>query len=158
MVLDTVASIIVKIVKLILNFIIIILYRVGFQGGFLGVGGTWNLFEEKSSDVEIIASGIFVGYFIYTAVSLISLCFASSENKSTFTDILMNVFGIFLWIAVGATALHYWHGYLSEHKYTYVNSERQVGLALGSLCVLNGAVYLIDSVISVIFLIKAKFN
>jgi len=42
----------------------------------------------------------------------------------------MNIVGVFLWIAVGATALHYWHGYLSEHKYTYVNSERQVKSAL----------------------------
>ncbi|XP_048519870.1 protein snakeskin [Dendroctonus ponderosae] len=158
MALETIASIIVKLVKLVLNFIILVLYRVGFAGDFLGVGGTWNLFEEKSSDVEIIASGVFVGYFVYTAVSLISLCLASSENKNTFTDILMNIVGVFLWIAVGATALHYWHGYLSEHKYTYVNSERQVGLALGSLSVLNGAVYLVDSVISVIFLIKAKLQ
>lgn len=42
----------------------------------------------------------------------------------------MNIVGVFLWIAVGATALHYWHGYLSEHKYTYVNSERQVKSSL----------------------------
>ncbi|KAH1016793.1 hypothetical protein HUJ04_007962 [Dendroctonus ponderosae] len=81
MALETIASIIVKLVKLVLNFIILVLYRVGFAGDFLGVGGTWNLFEEKSSDVEIIASGVFVGYFVYTAVSLISLCLASSENK-----------------------------------------------------------------------------
>lgn len=31
-----------------------------------------------------------------------------------------------MWVAVGATALHYWHGYLAEHKYTHVNSERDV--------------------------------
>jgi len=155
---ETLASVIVKLVKLVLNLIIIILYRVGFAGDFLGVGGTWNLYEEKSSDVEIIASGVFVGYFVYTSISLISTIFSSYENKYTFTDILMNIVGVFLWIAVGATALHYWHGYLSEHKYTYVNSERQVGLALGALSVLNGAVYLIDSVISVIFLIKTKMN
>ncbi|XP_030752115.1 protein snakeskin isoform X2 [Sitophilus oryzae] len=158
MVLTTIASIIVKIVKLVLNLIIIIIYRVGFQGDFLGVGGTWNLYEDKNSDVEIIASGVFVGYMVYNIVSLISMCFADSENKSTFTDILMNIVGIFLWVAVGATALHYWHGYLAEHKYTYVNSERQVGLALGSLCVLNGAAYLVDSVLSVIFIIKAKMQ
>lgn len=38
----------------------------------------------------------------------------------------MNVIGIFMWLAVGATALHYWHGYQSEHKYIHVSSERQV--------------------------------
>lgn len=45
---------------------------------------------------------------------------------STFTDILMNIVGVFLWIAVGATALHYWNGYLQENWYTVVDSERQV--------------------------------
>lgn len=158
MALYSLASLIIKLIKLVLNLICIIMYRVGWNGGFLGVGGTWNLYEEKNSDVEIIASGILVGYFVYNIVSLITVCFASEDNKNTFTDILMNIVGVFLWVAVGATALHYWHGYLSEHKYTYVDSERQVGLALGSICVLNGAAYLVDSVISIIFLIKAKMQ
>lgn len=65
----------------VLNVIVIILYRVGFAGDFLGVGGTWNLYEEKSSDVEIIASGVFVGFLVYNIVSLLSTCFADSENK-----------------------------------------------------------------------------
>lgn len=38
----------------------------------------------------------------------------------------MNIVGVFLWVAVGATALHYWHGYLFEHKYQMVDSEREV--------------------------------
>ncbi|VEN49624.1 unnamed protein product [Callosobruchus maculatus] len=155
---ETVGTIVIKILKVVLNIIILILYRTGFQGYFLGVGGTWNLNEEKNPDAEIIASGIFVGYIIYTLVSLISICFASGDHKTTFTDILMNIVGVFMWIAVGATALHYWHGYLAEHKYSHVDSERQVGLAMGSLCIINGAAYLVDSVLSVIFLIKTKMQ
>lgn len=38
----------------------------------------------------------------------------------------MNVVGIFMWLAVGATALHYWIGYQSEYKYSHVATERQV--------------------------------
>lgn len=38
----------------------------------------------------------------------------------------MNIVGTFLWVAVGATALHYWSGYLQENWYTVVDSERQV--------------------------------
>jgi len=153
---ETVGALVLKILKLVLNLIILILYRTGYGGGFLGVGGTWNLNEEKNPDAEIVASGVFVGYFIYTSVSIISLCFGSGDHKTSFTDIWMNIIGVFLWVAVGATALHYWSGYLLEHKYQHVSSEREVGLALGSLCVLNGAAYLIDSVLSVIFVIKAK--
>lgn len=139
-----------------LNLIILILYRTGYSGQFLGVGGTWNLNEEKNPDAEIIASGVFVGYFIYTAVSLVSYCFATGDHKNTFTDIVMNFLGIFLWVAVGATALHYWHGYLSEHKYTHVTSERQVGLALGSLCIISGATYLLDTVLASLHFIRNK--
>lgn len=58
------------------------MYRTGYQGYFLGVGGTWNLNEEKNPDAEIVASGVFVGYCIYTIVSLISLCFASGDHKT----------------------------------------------------------------------------
>ncbi|KAJ8956718.1 hypothetical protein NQ318_014073 [Aromia moschata] len=163
---ETVGSIVIKLLKLVLNLIILILYRTGYHGSFLGVGGTWNLNEEKNQDAEIVASGVFVGYIIYTIVSLISLCFASGDHKkvgdthtnTTFTDILMNIAGVFLWVAVGATALHYWHGYLQENRYTHVDSERQIGLALGALCIINGAAYIIDSVLGVIFLIKTKLQ
>lgn len=58
----------------------------------------------------------------------------------------MNVIGVFLWVAVAGTALHYWHGYQNEHKYEIVANERDAGLALGSLCVLNAAAHLIDAV------------
>ncbi|XP_044253495.1 protein snakeskin [Tribolium madens] len=153
---ETVGALILKILKLVLNLIIIILYRTGYSGGFLGVGGTWNLNEEKNPDAEIVASGIFVGYFIYTCVSIISLCFATADHKNTFTDILMNIIGVFLWVAIGATAIHYWSGYLLEHKYQTTASEREVGLAMGALCILNGAAYLVDTVLSVVFVIKSK--
>ncbi|KAF5283603.1 hypothetical protein FQR65_LT13809 [Abscondita terminalis] len=152
----TVGSIVLKLLKLVLNLIILILYRTGYSGQFLGVGGTWNLNEEKNPDTEIIASGVFVGFFIYTVVSLVSYCFATADHKNTFTDIVMNFLGIFLWLAVGATALHYWEGYQGEHKYTHVSSERQVGLALGALCVISGVAYLLDTVLSVLHFLHVK--
>jgi len=145
-----------KIFKLVLNLIILILYRTGYSGEFLGVGGTWNLNEEKNPDAEIVASGVFVGFFLYTFVSLVAYCFATADHKYTFTDIVMNFLGIFMWIAVGATALHYWQGYQSEHKFIHVSSERQVGLALGSLCVISGAIYLLDTVLSVLHFVRGK--
>lgn len=39
----------------------------------------------------------------------------------------MNFVGTFMFIAVGGTALHYWHGYQSpEQKFMYDAPERQV--------------------------------
>lgn len=67
----------------VLNLIILILYRTGYGGEFLGVGGTWNLNEEKNPDAEIVASGVFVGFFIYTGVILISYAFGTTQQKKT---------------------------------------------------------------------------
>ncbi|KAK9882954.1 hypothetical protein WA026_001171 [Henosepilachna vigintioctopunctata] len=155
---ETVGAIAIRVLKLIINIIAIVLYRTGNHGGFLGVGGTWNLNEEKTADVEIIASGVFVGYLIYTAVSLLSLLFGTRDNKVYFTDAIMGLIGILMWLTVGAAALHYWVGYIDEHKYTAVSSERTVGLALGALCILNSALYLIDTVVSTLFVVREKLN
>lgn len=66
-----------------LNLIILILYRTGYKGEFLGVGGTWNLNEDKNPDAEIVASGVLVGFFIYTSVVVITYCFGSTDHKKT---------------------------------------------------------------------------
>lgn len=66
------------------------------------------------------------------------------------TDTIMNVVGTFMWVAVGGTALHYWKGYMKDSDYLYVASERQVGLAMGALCVIEGALYLLDTVLACI--------
>ena len=67
----------------VINLIVLILYRTGYGGEFLGVGGTWNLNEDKNPDAEIVASGVFVGFFIYTSVVLITYCFGTTEHKKS---------------------------------------------------------------------------
>lgn len=37
--------------------------------------------EEKNPDAEIVASGVLVGFFIYTSVVLISFCFGNTDHK-----------------------------------------------------------------------------
>ncbi|XKL67131.1 hypothetical protein PGB90_010551 [Kerria lacca] len=150
----TIATIIIKVVKLIINLVILILYRTGYGGEFLGVGGTWNLNEEKNPDAEIVASGVFVGFFIYTAVILISYAFGTTQQKRTLVDVIMNFFGTVLFVAVGGIALHYWIGYQPEHKYKAVSSERGIGITVGILCVISGAIYLVDTVLSFIHFVR----
>ncbi|KAF4528904.1 hypothetical protein B566_EDAN017213 [Ephemera danica] len=144
----SIATVIIKIVKLVINLIVLILYRTGYGGQFLGVGGTWNLNEEKNPDAEIVASGVFVGYFIYTSVVLISFCLGSLRHKNTTVELLMNFVGTFMWVAVGGVCLHYWTGYQDEHKYTSMSMEKQVGIAVGAMCVFEGAIYLFDTLLS----------
>jgi len=62
----------------------------------------------------------------------------------------MNFVGMFMFIAVGGIALHYWIGYQNENKYISVASERAIGITVGVLCVLSGAIYLVDTVLSFI--------
>ncbi|KAH8371745.1 hypothetical protein KR093_008757 [Drosophila rubida] len=147
---ETIGSIFIKALKLIINLVIIILYRWGDGGEFLGIGGTWNLNEEKSADAEIVASGVMVGFFIYTGCHTIAFAFGTTKHKGELCDTIMNVVGTFMWIAVGGVALHYWKGYMSDEGFLYVNSERQVGIAMGSLCVIEGALYLLDTVLACI--------
>jgi hypothetical protein len=110
-----------------LNIVIIILYRTGFGGEFLGIGGIWNLNEEKSADSEIFASGVMVIFLIYTTVQLMTHpCANDEEHKRNLSDTIMNVVGILLWLAVGGTALHYWASYVPEHDFLHVVSERSV--------------------------------
>lgn len=35
-----------------------------------------------------------------------------------------------MWVAVGGTALHYWNGYLADHDFLHVASERQVSFSI----------------------------
>ncbi|XP_050560708.1 uncharacterized protein LOC118264824 [Spodoptera frugiperda] len=151
---QTIATIVVKTFKIVLNIVILVLYRTGYNGEFLGVGGTWNLNEEKNPDAEIVASGVIVGYLIYTLVQMITFLFGTTEHKRAMSEIVMNFVGVFMWIAVGAVALHYWGGYQGEHQYQFVFAEKQVGIAVGALCVINGAVYLLDTALSVIHFTK----
>lgn len=110
----------------ILNIVILVLYRFGYGGDFLGIGGTWNLNEEKSPDAEIIASGVYVGYLIYTTVQMFTFFFGTTKHKRELSDTIMNVVGVLLWLGVAGTCLHYWHGYQAEHDFSTVASERMV--------------------------------
>lgn len=64
----------------------------------MGIGGQWNLNEDKNPDVEIVGSGVFVGFFLYTGVVLITFCFGTTDHKkslvvsSTFRDYSLNGF------------------------------------------------------------------
>lgn len=68
----------------------------------------------------------------------------------------MNFVGTCMWLSVGATALHYWNGYVPDYDYIYDGTERQVGLALGSLCILSSILYLADTLLPFVRFSKSK--
>lgn len=85
---------------------------------------------------------------------LFQLHFQKFYTKCIFQDIIMNFVGTVMFVAVGGVALHYWTGYQTEHKYVTLSSEKQVGIAVGSLCIVEGAIYLLDTVLSCIHFAK----
>lgn len=89
-----------------LNIIVLILYRTGYGGDFLGVGGTWNLNEEKNADAEIVASGVFVGFMIYTSVQLVTFCFGTTAHKR-YNNIIRLAFGQFFFLLLSNTEILY---------------------------------------------------
>ncbi|XP_036326274.1 protein snakeskin-like [Rhagoletis pomonella] len=144
---EIIASICLKILKLFNNLGVLVLYRTGNGGDFLGIGGSWSLHEKHNPALEMLASGLFVGFIIYTAVVIIGYCFGGSRNKRDLTDILMNAIGTAMWLAVGGVAMHYWLGYMSDGDFSYVSSERSVGIAMGALCIVQSALYLVDTIL-----------
>lgn len=81
---ETIGSIFIKVFKVVINIVVLIIYRTGYGGDFLGIGGTWNLNEEKSPDAEIVASGVFVGFIIYTGVQLLTFGFGTANISTSF--------------------------------------------------------------------------
>uniref|UniRef100_W8CDA5 Protein snakeskin n=1 Tax=Ceratitis capitata TaxID=7213 RepID=W8CDA5_CERCA len=144
---EVIASICLKILKLFNNMGVLVLYRTGNGGDFLGIGGNWNFQEKHSPAVELFASGVFVGYMIYNAVVIIGYCFGDNKNQRNLTDILMNAVGSVMWVTIGGLAIHYWLGYMSDGSFAYVSPERSVGLAMGALSVVQGALYLVDTML-----------
>ncbi|XP_053954451.1 protein snakeskin-like [Anastrepha ludens] len=155
---EIMASICLKILKLLNNLGVLVLYRTGNGGDFLGIGGNWNLQEKHNPALEMLASGVFVGFIIYTAVVIIGYCFGGSKDKRDLTDILMNTVGTALWITVGVVAIHYWLGYMSDGSFSYASSERSVGLAMGALCIAQGALYLVDTILGCVLYYKGPME
>lgn len=51
-----------------------------------------------------------------------------STNNRELSDTIMNVVGAFMWVSVGATAIHYWQGYIGDHDQLTIVHERTVSI------------------------------
>lgn len=58
-----------------------------------------------------------------------SFSFLWCNQNRELSDTIMNVVGAFLWVSVGATAIHYWQGYMADHDQIVVVPERTVSRA-----------------------------
>ncbi|OXA51064.1 protein snakeskin [Folsomia candida] len=135
------ASTFVKLLKLLINVVVLVLYRNGDEGYFMG--SSYN----KNHDAEALASGVFIGFLIYNFAGLIAAFVDSKSGNQSITEGLMNFTGAVLWVTTGGVVLQFWLRFIPANHFTETNPSA-VGIAMGCLCVINAAVYLADTVLS----------
>nr|CAD7585829.1 unnamed protein product [Timema genevievae] len=80
----------------------------------------------------IILTGLIVGYF-------------TKERAPKTIDLIYTVAGLPLFIAAGAVGVHFYH--TNSYRYQWQPTIINTGLACGSLAIINGVFFLVDSVL-----------
>jgi len=130
-----------KLLKLIINIIIVILYKHGDEGYFLGAS------FNKNRDAETLASGVYVGYLVYNLVVIISSVYDSASVSSSVIDTLMNAIGFIMWLITAGVVIHFWLRFIPANHYINQNPNA-VGIAMGALTIVNSALYLGETVVT----------
>eukprot|EP00088_Acartia_fossae_P045093 TRINITY_DN4824_c3_g1_i1.p1 TRINITY_DN4824_c3_g1~~TRINITY_DN4824_c3_g1_i1.p1 ORF type:complete len:143 (-),score=25.68 TRINITY_DN4824_c3_g1_i1:543-971(-) len=128
---------ILKLVELVLGFIIVMIYTCGdskfwadnFEGNNLGIATC-------------------VGYFTIILIIMIGMI---CGDKAKVQLILFNLCGFFFFLSSGSMAIDAY----KEYKGDLFKKFKDQGLAMGSMAIINGAVFLADTLISVLALRKS---
>jgi len=135
------AAVGLKILKLLINIIIVILYKHGDEGYFLGAS------FNKNRDSEALAAGVYVGYLIYNIIALISHFYDSKSLESNIIETLMNAVGFVLWLITAGVVIHFWLRFIPANHFRSENPNA-VGIAMGALTIVNSALYLGETVVT----------
>jgi len=127
-----------KILKVLINIVVLVLYRNGDEGYFMGA--TYN----KNHDAEALASGIYIGFLIYNFVALVATVFDPDSVCKSITETLMNFVGAILWVTAGGVIIQFWLRFIPANHFTQTNPSA-AGIAMGALTVINAAVYLAET-------------
>uniref|UniRef100_A0A0K2V9W8 MARVEL domain-containing protein n=1 Tax=Lepeophtheirus salmonis TaxID=72036 RepID=A0A0K2V9W8_LEPSM len=113
-----------KLLEIILVFIILILVRFVFEHEYI----------FGSTDMKFIGIGTIVGYSII--VPCVLLTYMLGSNMSIL-ELFINLIGSILFIVIGAIVIQTYSGCRRR-------GQCNDGLALGSLCIVSGVLFLID--------------
>lgn len=106
-------------------------YTLGFGGSTAG-----ELLDRRL--VGIIACG---GMVLVTVPLLIALVAGEIAIEKSFLETVYNVVGFVMLLTAGIMAVQY-HSKFSQ------SSARDAGLAMGSLCIINAVIYLVDAFVA----------
>lgn len=135
------ASTFVKLLKALINVVVLVLYRNGDEGYFMGAS------YNKNHDAESLVVGVYIGFLIYNFAGLIAAFIDSKSVNQSITELLMNFTGFVLWVTTGGVVLQFWLRFIPANHFTETNPSA-VGIAMGCLSVINSAVYLADTVLA----------
>jgi len=130
-----------KLIKLVINIIVCVLYRNGDEGYFLGAS------YNKNHDSESLAQGVFIGFLIYNLVTIVAVCLNRKSHDSTITETLMNYVGAVLWLVTGGVVMQFWLRFEPGNHFQSHNPKAP-GISMGALSVINAVVYLGEGFLS----------
>ncbi|KAL0279470.1 UNVERIFIED_CONTAM: hypothetical protein PYX00_001018 [Menopon gallinae] len=103
------------------------------------VGLHYHSFRAKDTYGEMVTTGTFCGYLIILIGVYAGYLFSMPISKRI--DIFYSVAGCALFVASGALAIE-------QYQNAYKSETRDIGLAKGSLAIINGLAFLIDAFLS----------
>ncbi|XP_034486879.1 protein snakeskin-like [Drosophila innubila] len=93
---------------------------------------------DTMSKHDLIVYGTIGGFTIICAVLFIGHVIGSVVEKRL--NALISLLGCILFVASGALVIDYWHD-----TYDYLKDRKRKAIAAGSLMIINGAVFLLDT-------------
>merc|ERR1711893_60967 len=120
---------ILKICEIIVVLICLLLARFGRDG---------QIFHFGTNNTHFLGVGTCVGYAIIVPAVLFTYLLGSNL---TFLELFINIIGAALFIATGALTIDFHSAYRGGEKVT--------GIALGVLCIVAGALFLVDFLIAI---------
>ncbi|OXA36742.1 hypothetical protein Fcan01_28497 [Folsomia candida] len=135
-----------QLVKLVLNSIVIYIYRKGDNGYFMGAS------YNKNHDAEAYVAATFIGYITFNKAQLIGQVFNYFYNRRSFysrgaLETVMLVYGIIAFLFSGVIILHFWLKFIPANHFTE-NDPACVGIWMGSLSIVLAVMYLVEIVVS----------
>jgi len=126
---------IIRIIEILLVLIVLIMARVGFQGGQLTFGGVDANFTGIGGSVCLL-----VILLMFTLSTLIG------HLVPNLLEVMTTLVGAVLMITAGALAVTYHSGHHSQRHF-YKDSE--AGIALGVIAIIAGIVFVVDFILAV---------
>lgn len=136
-------------------FIVFMMFRVGAKGDIFPWGFMWDptALEKFENDFSL---GILTctGYFFIVLTLLVGTAMGDSN---IFTHLLFNAFGFLFFISIGSVQISEWSGRPETPTIANDNPAYNVSLALGmgSMAIITGVIFLVDTVFSVLDLLNA---